>query len=260
MKWSLCSEKDLEKLLAAYAQHSHSSAVLFGVTVQIPTQIVKSTSESLRPGLDCPLTTAEKHQLTASISSNPSIKSGKHVLSGHAMSRVLQRQSRLPKSLLTVRQQPHSSTSRAEGTTEGIPAEVPSSPPPYNFTKYSDDLLQRSSLPPCEKRSLRVLTESLAAGRRLSDRGKVAAGSGTAGLPPRGPGRAMRGLAGREQRESRDMKSTRSLQRSLSIQSLQSTSSDASGMHLIHTSTCVLLAAKFYSTISEVIPLCSTSV
>lgn len=219
------SEKDLEKLLAAYARHSHSSAVLFGGAVQIPTQGVKSGSPSHRPATN--VTCAEKQKLTSSISRSSSIKSGKYV-SRHAMSRVLQRQSRLPKTLSSVRQEPRNSTITPDRTTQAIAVETS---PPYNFTKYSDEMLRRSSLSPSDKRSLRVLTESLAAGRGVSDRGKVGGGSSGDGLPPQGPARATRGSArGERQQENGRIVNTRLLRRSLSTQSLQSTSSDASGM------------------------------
>lgn len=233
----LLSEKDLEKLLAAYARHSHSSAVLFGASVQMSTQAVKSGSESIRPATNWPLTSAEKQKLTASTGSSSSIKSGKHV-SRHAMSRVLQRQSRLPKTLSAMRQEPPNSTTNTDRTTQTVAVDTP---PPYNFTKYSDEMLERSSLSPSDKRSLRVLTESLAAGRRLSDREKVGSGSSADGLPPRGPGRAMRGSArGERQQGNGGTKNKRLLRRSLSTQSLQSTSSDASGTYdILNCTACV---------------------
>lgn len=234
----MLSEKDLEKLLAAYARHSHSSAVLFGATVQMPTQAVKSGSESLRPATNWPPRSAEKQKLTASIGTSSSIKNERRV-SRHAMSRVLQRQSRIPKTFSAVKQEPHNSTTNADRTTQAVAVDTP---PPYNFTKYYDEMLERSSLSPSDKRSLRVLTESLAAGRILSDRGTVDSGSNADGLPPPGPGRAVRSSARGERKQGSGTKNKRLLRRSLSTQSLQSTSSDASGMiySTVHVSMCVL--------------------
>lgn len=255
--YHLHSEKDLEKLLAAYARHSHSSAVLFGTTVQM---LAQQSSESQRSTKDHALTTMEK-QLGASTSTSL-LRSGKHALSRYSMSRVLQRQSRLPKALSsssTVTQQrlqARSSTAnpgRTTATTDSAcvqrtAVDTPASPPPYNFANYSDELLQASSLPPNQKRSLHVLTQSLAAGRRLADRGSVAA-SDADGLPPRGPGRAFQGQGGgrRDKQEGNGgTKSGRLLRRTLSSQSLQSIDSDISGTSSTIIHVCVLQTLLLY--------------
>ena len=238
------SERDLEKLLAAYARHSHSSAVLFGTvaTAQKPTQPINHTTSSQRLTKDSPLMPTTANQLKPSMNNRFLPKSSRHVLSRHAMSRVLQRQSRVPRAPLSSGSQQgfqsHSSTTTTGRTTpdstthvQRTAMDVPVSPPPYDTAQYSDELLQTSSLPPSQKRSLRVLTQSLAAGRRLSERGrKAAASSVSGGLPPRG---VMQGQSGtREGRQERNggTKNGSLLRRTLSSQSLQSNNSETSGI------------------------------
>jgi hypothetical protein len=245
------SERDLEKLLAAYARHSHSSAVLFGTatTAQKPTQPINHTTSS-QLTKDSPLMSTTANQLKPSVNNRFLPKSSRHVLSRHAMSRVLQRQSRVPRAPLSSGSQQgfqsHSSTSTTGKTTpdstthvQRTAVDVPVSPPPYDTAQYSDELLQTSSLPPSQKRSLRVLTQSLAAGRRLSERErKVAASSVSGGLPPRGPNRVMQGQSAiREGRQEGNggTKNGRLLRRTLSSQSLQSNNSEASVQSLKST-------------------------
>ena len=246
IRMSAYSEKDLEKLLAAYARHSHSSAVLFGTNAaaQVP---INSTTSS--PDLkDFSLTSTTAEQLRHSMKTPLLPRSAKHALSRHAMSRVLQRQSRVPSVLSIASQQgTHSSTTATGRTTadstthvQRTAVDMPVSPPPYDTAKYSEELLQMSSLPPSQKHSLRILTQSLAAARRLSERGrKTAAPSGTAGLPPRGPNRRTQGHGvtrdGRREGNG-GIKNGRLLRRTLSSQSLQSNSSEASGKRVVRVS------------------------
>ncbi|CAI8020070.1 Tubulin polyglutamylase TTLL5, partial [Geodia barretti] len=123
---SIASEKELERLLAAYAEHSHSSAVLFGPSA-------RSSWEKPKPRVP---------------------KSGKHVLSRHShLSRVLQRQSRVSRS-----GSPHPSGSHHDssshttstacktlgvGCGDALEA-LTGSLPPYDFKKYSDRPVETS--------------------------------------------------------------------------------------------------------------------
>ena len=111
------SEKELERLLAAYAEHSHSSAVLFG-------RSARSSGEKPKPRVP---------------------KSGKHVLSRHShLSRVLQRQSGVSRS-----GSPHPSGSKHDSSSHttstacktlgvGYGDALTGSSPLYDFKKYSD--------------------------------------------------------------------------------------------------------------------------
>ena len=105
----VCSDKDLERVLSAYTENSHSSTVLF--------------SPPNRPS-------EPKPRLP---------KNGKHVLSRNSVSRVLQRQSRLsrahsPRPASVPPPQETSSWSRTPYSVDTA------SPPPYNFQKYSGEI------------------------------------------------------------------------------------------------------------------------
>ena len=264
------SEKDLEKLLAAYARHSHSSAVLFGTNAatQVPTRPLNGTTSSQDLTKDYSQTSTTARDPRHSMKTPRLPRSAKHALSRHAMSRVLQRQSRVPNvPSIASHQGSHSSTATTGRTTadstigvQRTAVDMPVSPPPYDTAKYSEELLRASSLPPSQKHSLCILTQSLAAGRRLSERGrKVVAPSGSGGLPPRGPDRGMRGhsVTREGKREGNGgMKSGRLLRRTLSSQSLQSNSSEASGKESIACVSsysiyrhCILLETSTYTCI-----------
>lgn len=195
-----CSEKELEKLLAAYAEHSHSSAVLFG-------PFSRPTARNPKPHIP---------------------KSGKHLLSRHShLSRVLQRQSRVSRS-----HSPHpsasqlaspslttSTDSRALYDGYGETMELATgSPPPYDFKKYSEKLPEAGYLSSSGQVSRGSTGEGV--GREM----------GRERLPPRSPDRQDRrmGVVG-EERSGRVVRGRRLLRRTLSNQSLQSVSSNTSG-------------------------------
>ena len=245
------SEKDLKKLLAAYAQHSHSSAILFGTGPSSQGDNYSSTNSTGMVKSSSALTV--KEQKPRRSTSGPVQSRGRRrggVLH-NAVSRALQRQSRLPNTpslgYNTTSQGLCSHGSSAVDTDAANTATVvaertdvtASPPPPYNYMRYSDELLESSSLPPSQKRSLCVLTRSLtnsqtlSAGRRDSDR-----------LPPRGSGRGRRGQGVVRGEGGRDERCGRSLRRTLSSQSLLSVSSETSGTHsssvFVHSSNYLL--------------------
>ena len=252
------SEKELEKLLAAYAQRSHSSTVLFGsaathTVIQRPTTTQSTiTSQRLTRGQPHAPPSTQVDSSTSIATHHRLAKSSKHLLSWNAISRVLQRQSRLPRTLSSSSiNQAHlqgapyhqyysagdrksSENQRKSPESEADCTDIINSPPPYNFTNYSEDMIDKSSLPLSQKRSLHVLTQSLTTGSssRGIERGSMGRGRGTDRLPPRGPGGKGRNVRTKG-REVRGDKSVRLLRRTLSSQSLLSVSSDASGMHNI---------------------------
>ena len=224
----MSSEKDLEKVLAAYARHSHSASSLFGTSI-------------VSQGIECTSTSTQHLPITPTSSSPVLPRSGRHnVLSRDAMSRVLQRQSRLPKTPPTLssaeclrESQSHSNSTANSQTTSSTSVQrmdVPSFPPPYNSEHYSDELMILSSSPPSQKDSLHALTQSPVDSRTDRERGTAAVG-----LPPQDPGRGIRGSGGSRGERNRRGKSGRLMRRTLSTQSLQSISSETSGMiHSMH--------------------------
>ena len=215
---SVTSEKELEKVLAAYAEHSHSSAVLFG--------------EKPKPHIP---------------------KSGKHLLSRHShLSRVLQRQSRVSRS-----RSPHPSarqdddfsvhmTSNGSRTFNGGYGEkleaLTSSSPPYDFKKYSDETLKTGSWASTHsmqgrctgagakkevgKEGLHPQSTERWARDGAREEGGVRKKMGREGIPLQSPERLARGGSGvREGSSGRRLRGQRLLQRTLSNQSLHSVTS-----------------------------------
>lgn len=183
-----------------YAEHSHSSAVLFG-------------SAKTRPQTK---------------DSKPMLKSRNHMLSSRpSISRVLQRQSRVsrahsPPHLSTSQPSfPPSSSSQKQSATHSKTQdkESTSSPPPYNYKKYSERSLETRSL----------LSDRIHHSQPISSRFSDTSGGKEKQrekLPPRAPRKESKGETGRRV-VPRDR---RLLRRTLSNQSLQSVSSNTSGM------------------------------
>lgn len=221
---SFYSEEDLERLLALYAKHSKSSSALL------------SCSDHTRP----PESPAANAPSTADTT-----KAGRHCRVSKDASKVLQRESQLPRQLSfsSRRGQRKPSTQhplKANWTSESSTyISANPSPPPFILTNYSKELLQSCSLPPNQKKSLDTLTRSLEAGRRQS--GSPVPVSN--GLPPKGPRRGAQGQAWRRSGGQKGGgRAGGQLKRSCSVQSLFSISSDASGkkfmfqvMNIVHS-------------------------
>ena len=221
---SFYSEEDLERLLALYAKHSKSSSVLL------------SCSDHSQP----------PESLTANAASTTDVtNTGRHCTVSKDTSRILHRESQLPRQLpfSSRRGQRKSSQHPLKASwTSGSSTHISATPPPpFILTNFSRE---SCSLPPHQKKSLDTWTRSLEAGRGPSV-------PVPHGLPPKGP---RRGAQGQTWRRGGGQKgggrAGGQLRRSCSVQSLFSLSSDASGkkfMFQVINTVCSLIFFFFFS-------------